>query len=66
MDERAGEEILHELKTDPATREIPVIIVSVVDADDVPDLADGHIGKPVDISALLSALTNLELTEAGR
>ena len=66
MDERAGEEILHELKTDPATREIPVIIVSVVDADDVPDLADGHIGKPVDISALLSALTDLELSEAGR
>ena len=50
----------------PATREIPVIIVSVVDADDVPDLADGHIGKPVDISALLSALTDLELSEAGR
>lgn len=66
MDERAGEEILRELKTDPATREIPVIIVSVVDADDVPGVADGHIGKPVDISALLRALTDLELSEAGR
>jgi CheY-like chemotaxis protein len=66
MDERAGADILHDLKTDPATREIPVIIVSVVDADDVPDLADGHIRKPVDIAALLGALTDLELTEAGR
>ena len=66
MDERAGEEILHELKTDPATREIPIIIVSVVDTNDVPALADGHIGKPVDITALLRALTDLELTETRR
>jgi CheY-like chemotaxis protein len=62
MEERAGEEILRELKTDPATSEIPVVIISVVDAEDVPDLADGHLAKPVDRTALLDALTDLNLS----
>ena len=60
MDERTGEQILGELKTDPATSEIPVVIISVVDADEVPDLADGHVPKPVDKAELLDALTRLD------
>jgi len=64
MDERAGEEILLELKTDPATSDIPVIIVSVVDEEDVPAQADGHLPKPVDRTALLDVLARLDLIEA--
>jgi CheY-like chemotaxis protein len=66
MEPLDGWAMLDELRGDPTTREIPVIIVSVVDTNDVPDLADGHIGKPVDITALLRALTDLELTETRR
>jgi signal transduction histidine kinase len=66
MQERAGEEILRELKADPATSDIPVVIVSVVDAEDVPELADGHLAKPVDKAALLDALTGLELSAVTR
>jgi signal transduction histidine kinase len=60
MEERAGEEILRELKTDLETNKIPVVVISVVDTEDVPDLADGHIPKPVDRSALLDVLTDLD------
>jgi signal transduction histidine kinase len=66
MDERAGEEILLELKADPATRDIPVVIISVVDAEDVPDLADGHLPKPVDKAALLDVLAGLNLIAVKR
>jgi signal transduction histidine kinase len=53
-----GREILQALKTDPATVGIPVIVVSVVDASDIPDLADGHVAKPVAKDSLLRALTD--------
>jgi signal transduction histidine kinase len=66
MEERSGEEILRELKTDRATSEIPVIIISVVDSDDVPELADRHLSKPVNKSALLDALTDLRLFKVKR
>jgi signal transduction histidine kinase len=66
MEERAGEEILRELKADPTTNQIPVVIISVVDAEDVPDLADGHLPKPVDKAALLDLLTDLELSAVKR
>jgi CheY-like chemotaxis protein/anti-sigma regulatory factor (Ser/Thr protein kinase) len=66
MQERAGEEILRELKADLATNEIPVVIISVVDAEEVPDLADGHLSKPVDKAALLDVLTSLNLTAVKR
>jgi CheY-like chemotaxis protein len=56
MDERAGEDILRELKADPVTSEIPVIVLSVVDAADVPLSADGHLNKPVSALALHGAL----------
>ena len=53
-----GREILHALKTDPVTMGIPVIVLSVVDAADTPDLADGHVAKPVAKDSLLRALTD--------
>ena len=56
MPEGDGREILRELKSDPRTSGIPVIIVSVLDRVDVPQLADAHISKPVTKDALLRAL----------
>jgi signal transduction histidine kinase/ActR/RegA family two-component response regulator/CHASE3 domain sensor protein len=60
MEERAGEDILEELKADPATAGIPVIVLSVIDAADVPTSADAHLNKPVSKPALYSALENLQ------
>ena len=56
MPVRDGHDILRELKGDPATREIPVIVISVVDYADVPELADGHLNKPVRKDPLLRVL----------
>jgi signal transduction histidine kinase/CheY-like chemotaxis protein len=56
MPVRDGHDIVRELKEDPATREIPVIVISVVDPADVPELADGHVNKPVRTEPLLQAL----------
>ncbi len=56
MPGRDGRDILRDLKTDPETSGIPVIVVTVVDAADMPDLADGHVGKPVAKDSLLRAL----------
>jgi signal transduction histidine kinase len=64
MQERAGEDVLRELKNDSATRSIPVIVVSVVDAADGPGLADGHLSKPVTKVALHNALAGLGLGPA--
>ncbi len=56
MPEHDGRQVLRELKTDPATSQIPVIVISVVDPTEVPELADGHINKPVRKDPLLQAL----------
>ena len=56
MPDRDGRDVLRELKGDPATREIPVIVASVVDKADLPDLADGHLGKPLRKEPLLRQL----------
>jgi signal transduction histidine kinase len=56
MPEHDGRDILRELKADPATSGIPVIVCSVVDAAEVPDLADAHVNKPVRMAPLLQAL----------
>ncbi|MDP9318961.1 MAG: ATP-binding protein, partial [Actinomycetota bacterium] len=56
MPERDGRDVLGELKRDPETRRIPVIVVSVVDLAEVPGSADGHLSKPMSQDALLSAL----------
>ena len=56
MPERDGHAVLRELKADPETSGIPVIVISVVDHADVPDLADGHVDKPVRKEPLLRVL----------
>jgi signal transduction histidine kinase len=56
MPGRDGHDILRELKGDPATSEIPVIVISVVEPADMPQLADGHLSKPVRKDPLLRAL----------
>jgi signal transduction histidine kinase len=56
MPVRDGHDILRELKDDPVTRDIPVIVISVVDRADMPELADGHINKPIRRDPLLRAL----------
>jgi signal transduction histidine kinase len=54
-----GRDVLRELKSDPQTSKIPVIVVSVVDRVDVPPLADGQVSKPVTRDSLLSVLQRL-------
>jgi signal transduction histidine kinase len=56
MPERRGDEILVELKQDPATSAIPVIVLSVVEPAEVPSAAEAHLGKPIRKEALLRAL----------
>ena len=56
MPGRDGRDILRELKGDPETADIPVIVLSVVDPAEVPDLADGYLTKPVRRDRLLSLL----------
>jgi signal transduction histidine kinase len=60
MEERGGEEILQDLRDDPSTRAIPIVIISVVAAEEAPVLADGHLSKPLERSALLTTLAGLE------
>jgi Amt family ammonium transporter len=56
MADRDGREVLRDLKDEPTTRDIPVVVVSVVDATDVPDLADGMVSKPVNKEMLIAAI----------
>jgi CheY-like chemotaxis protein len=66
--DHSGWTILAELKADPRTREIPVIIVSVVD-DRARGMAAGaaaYLVKPVDREALRKALSEVAATEAQR
>jgi signal transduction histidine kinase len=56
MPVRDGHEVLQELKSDATTSAIPVIVLTVVDAADVPELADGHVSKPIRLEPLLRAL----------
>jgi CheY-like chemotaxis protein len=61
MPHKDGWQILHELKADPATRDIPILVLSIVD-----NKALGyHLGafeylrKPFDREAILAALTRI-------
>ena len=59
MPDRDGRDLLHDLRADPLTRDIPVIVLSVVDASDAPSDADAHLTKPVRRDRLLRALDRL-------
>jgi signal transduction histidine kinase/CheY-like chemotaxis protein len=67
MPERGGWDVLRELRADPATREIPVVVVTVVEqAESATDTAvDAYITKPVDKASLLGVLARLEPHEKG-
>jgi signal transduction histidine kinase/CheY-like chemotaxis protein len=60
MPGRDGRDVLRELKNDPETSAIPVIVVSVVDSSEMPDLADGYVTKPVRQDRLLRLLGDLD------
>jgi len=56
-----GWEVLHQLKADPATRDIPVVVLSIVDNKDLGYHlgASDYLIKPVDRDAILSALARI-------
>jgi signal transduction histidine kinase/CheY-like chemotaxis protein len=56
MPGRDGEDVLRELKSDPETSGIPVIVISVKDTMEVPSIADAHLTKPVRQEPLLQLL----------
>jgi two-component system, chemotaxis family, sensor kinase CheA len=65
IEQKGGLELLSRLKTGPATRNIPVIVVSEQDTADVRDMAlevgaDGFIAKPVGKDFLPKLLTLLD------
>ena len=62
MPDRDGWEILSALKANPATRDVPIVVISVVDN---PELgfalgATDYLVKPIDKDALLSTLRRLD------
>jgi signal transduction histidine kinase len=57
MPERDGREILAELRADPVTRQIPVIVLSVTEPGELDDAVEAHLSKPVRQDALLSVLS---------
>ena len=65
MPERGGWEVLRELRSDEATREIPVVVVTVVEQAESPSEADAdaYITKPLDKNSLLGVLARLEQPE---
>jgi CheY-like chemotaxis protein len=64
MPERSGDEILAELKADPLTAAIPVIVASVVEPGELPMHPDAHIGKPIRKDALLGTLASISARPA--
>jgi signal transduction histidine kinase/DNA-binding response OmpR family regulator len=61
MPQRNGWEVLHDLKTDPATRDIPVIVVSIVDSKELGYRlgAADYLLKPFNREAIVGTLTRL-------
>ncbi len=58
MPQKDGWQVLHELKADPQTREIPIIVLSIVDQKDLGFRlgASDYLLKPPDRDALICAL----------
>jgi CheY-like chemotaxis protein len=67
MPHKDGWQVLHELKTDAATRDIPIIVLSIVDKQELGYHlgADDYLVKPLDSEAVLAALNRLPQTNGG-
>jgi CheY-like chemotaxis protein len=63
-----GWQVLHELKTDAATRDIPVIVLTIVDNKDLGYRlgAIDYLVKPFDEETVLAALDRLTQADGGR
>jgi signal transduction histidine kinase/CheY-like chemotaxis protein len=61
MPNQDGWEVLHELKADPSTKDIPIIVVSIVDNKDLGYRlgAFDYLLKPLDRQTVLSALARI-------
>ena len=61
MPQRNGWEVLHDLKADPATRDIPVIVVSIVDSKELGYRlgAADYLLKPFDREAIVGTLARM-------
>jgi CheY-like chemotaxis protein len=68
MPHKDGWQILHELKADPATRDIPIIVLSIVDNKDLGYRlgASDYLLKPFDREAILGALARFDPLHRGR
>jgi signal transduction histidine kinase/CheY-like chemotaxis protein/HAMP domain-containing protein len=68
MPNKDGWQILHELKADPATRDIPIIVLSIVDNKDLGYRlgASDYLLKPFDREAILAALSRIDPPRRGR
>jgi signal transduction histidine kinase/CheY-like chemotaxis protein/HAMP domain-containing protein len=68
MPTKDGWQILYEIKADPATRNIPIIVLSIVDNKDLGYRlgASDYLLKPFDREAILSALTRIDPPHRGR
>jgi CheY-like chemotaxis protein len=59
---RSGATVLHELKVDPQTHDIPVVILSAMTETLTPErraMADAVLSKPVSLNGLLTTLRRL-------
>jgi len=68
MSPKDGWQILHELKVDAVTRDIPVVVLSIVDNQELGYRlgAFDYLVKPFDREAILSTLGRIALTPAAR
>jgi CheY-like chemotaxis protein len=67
MPERDGRDVLADLRSDPMTKEIPIIVLTVIDKSDVPNGADAHLMKPIRKDRLLRTLEQVvPVTIVGR
>jgi PAS domain S-box-containing protein len=68
MPQKDGWQVLHELKSDPETRHIPVVLVSIVDKQSLGYQlgAADYLVKPLEEDALLSALGRIRAERNGK